>query len=707
MMKSSRDYPEFRVLNFEDLTPLRLLATLLLYLIAFSLAHLYFFFAGKPGFVDYALTEWTLDPYASEFFVNWAIFLGIGTAYAAIFGYLGGRLHPELDWGRTLRLIAPGLAGTLLYVLFVYTGSPNFPGSVASYILKIMPWVLAIVWPIWTLKIFRGMGWEEWGPRGRTILVGVLFVLMGWFFTNATGAAVRKWWVMEHNLQDMGLYVQMVWGGTQGRLLYNTGYRLPGDSFLNGEHAIFTTMVLTPLGYLPDIPLGLVLAQTVLFLISAWLVAMIARQYSQIPWVPPFMAMLFLMTPWVERAMLDDFHIDAFEVPLLLGCWWVAVAWTSPLRVPMFLLLLLMLVGCKEDAGLTAGMMGLALMLQRRSRWLGLVAFVGGPLATYVVLSQVMPANVHFGKYDHFGSNKYEIAATLLTRPDIVLSELWLDERRLSIARLLLCFGLLPLLAPEIWLILSAPVVTTLLSNWDKQYKLETHYGLDFLAPLTLAAIVGWGRIESLTAFLTGCTASEDTLDSREERRTLFRSRGGDMADSERLWDQNRSEFVWRMSVLAMAVFAMSAYVHHEYTKHSAFKPLEWLSTMRSDPRDADFHEQVVAYIDPAEGLLTQNDLGSVFGNRWYIGGFPPPRDAEGRLMLERVDAVLVDARGDIDWAQGRTGELVDELITSEGFEVHHYFKGYLIVRRGESPLEEEAQSEALADFHRILAGRR
>jgi len=708
MAKRSNDYPSFTVFDFEEMRPLRVVVVLLWFLIAFSLAHLYFFFAKRPALLDPLLNEWVLGDERGQFVMDYLLTIGAGILYTVGFAWWGVRSNPNLDMGRALRLMAPGLAGSLLYLLFVYADAPNFSTSLAAWILPFFPPFLALFWPIWSMKLLRGATWEEWSPKVRRGALLLLGGAAGLVFANGTGAALRKWAVMEHNLQDMGLYVQMVWGGTQGKVLHNTGYWLPNDNFLNGEHAIFSTMLLTPLGYLPDISLGLVLAQALMFLGSALLVAAIARHHSRLPWVPPFFALLFVLTPWVERGLLDDFHIDAFEVFLFLLAWWIATAMEGITRWIAFLATVLALLGCKEDAGLTVGMMGLALMVQGRTRWLGLAAFLLGPSYTVMVIHGLMPSNVHFGKYSHLGEGSAGVAKTFLTRPDIVLGELWLTERRLSLLRLLLCFGLLPLLAPEIWLILAAPVATTLLSNWEKQFKLETHYGLDFLGPLAVAALVGWGRLESFTAFISRAEADE-TLASRAQRRLMLRSQGRDLdAEEQAQWSENRSEFGWRMTVLAAGALILALYVHHDYAKHSVFHPMRWLSSMPMDPRLKDFEREVAAHIGPAEGVCTQNDLGPVFAGREFIIGFPPYRDAEGKLIApDRLDVVLVDALGELTWADGKTAELVDEFIRDHGFKVHHYWQGYLILRRTESPLDSDEQQAALADFGRRLAGRR
>jgi uncharacterized membrane protein len=660
--------------------------------LALTLAWLFHYFADAPAALDALLFygRFPSKAYRENFFQEGAgYFLG-GMTYLAVFVFLGRR--QGLIFRQTLAALAPGLTGCVLFAAFLYADAPRFAQGAERYVLTRLPFLLALLWPVWRLGLWDAWTPADWSPPARRVAGAVWWGLAGLFIFNGLGHALAKWSAWANNLTDLGLYVQMVWGWTRGRFLLNTSYALPGDCFLQGEHALLTTVLLAPLGWLPDVALGLILAQSAFLLAGAALVWRIARDHSRLWWAPWVLALIYLSTPWVERGWIDDFHIDALEVPLFFALWMVATKGQGWRRVVVFSILSLAYLGCKEDAGLTYGALGAALLFHPRGRWLGLAALFIGPAASLALVKWIAHyrPSAHVGNYGPLGSSAGEVAKTVLTRPDIVIEQLAAYERRLSLARLIFSTGLLCLLAPELLLAAGGAVLATLLSEMDFHHELRTHYGLDFLGPIMLAAAVGWGRLEGWIA------------------RSVQLPQEGEESRSGPRW----REFQRRCAICALGALVLAFSAHREGAKHSAFKPGDWRQAYPDQSeRRAGFWERVAPRIAPNEGLAAPGEIGSLLAAREVIVWFPPPGAHrvpwDDWRLHPRVDVVLSDALGEVYWPQD-VADSVRHVMERDNFVPEYYWEGFLLLRRNGQPPDPDEAAAWLADFEAKLGvGRR
>ncbi|MEU8548681.1 DUF2079 domain-containing protein [Streptomyces roseoverticillatus] len=333
----------------------------------------------------------------------------------------------------------------------------------------------------------------RWDPYW---LAGALFVL----YTALSLCRHRRMLTMSW---DLGIFEQAIRGYAhlQAPIADLKG---PGTNIL-GDHFSPVTALLAPLYRLFPSPVTLLVAQAVLFALSAIPVARLAagllgRKRGLA------IGIAYGLSWGVQRAVDFDFHEIAFAMPLLAfsleavvrGRWRAAVWWAVPL------------VLVKEDLGITAAAIGVIILIRLRgakSRGegvprgaaplaFGLVAF--GLAAAAITFGLIIPGFNTSGAYDYW--NKLDGAGadgSLATIPadTAIRTLLWI---------LLPTTGLLALRSPV--LIAAVPTLAWRFASHDDHYwSTDWHYNA-VLMPVVLIA-------------LTDALAR-----SRDSRRPLLRS---------------------------------------------------------------------------------------------------------------------------------------------------------------------------------------
>jgi uncharacterized membrane protein len=207
-------------------------------------------------------------------------------------------------------------------------------------------------------------------------------------------------------------------------------------------------------------------------------------------------ALVYLAHPATHNANLFDFHPDVLAAAALLYALW-GIDRRRWIVVGVACLLML---ACKEKFSLIVAWMGGWLLLHRQWR-IGLLLSLGGVgwflFSTQLLIPRLTGLeegeNIFLGRFSAYGDSFGDIFLTFLTRPDIVLGEVFAPINRDYLWRLLLPFAFLPLLSPR-YLLLAAPALgVNLLSNFAPQKQLIFHYDalvLAFLAGATLHALI-------------------------------------------------------------------------------------------------------------------------------------------------------------------------------------------------------------------------
>ncbi len=296
--------------------------------------------------------------------------------------------------------------------------------------------------------------------------------------------------VPEH---DLGAYSQYVWLLGHGHDPFGTIALRP----MLEDHFEPTFALLAPLGTLGIAAGGLLVVQGVAIAAVAPLLFVLARQNGAGGWFAAAPALLWLVSPVVVKANLFDYHPDTLVPALLVG----SVVALNRGRLWLFVLLLVLATGVKEDTGFTVAALGVALAWTGRRR-LGTIVAVAAGAWSAALMFVVMPRMndiVRSNFTSYFAGNRGDSLPGVLgywvKHPiDTVATTLSLEKLGILVL-LLASTGGLCLLAVR-WMVVAFPgVAVNLLSAYDPQSSLEYHYWLVPMAGLALAGAVGAGHV--------------------------------------------------------------------------------------------------------------------------------------------------------------------------------------------------------------------
>jgi uncharacterized membrane protein len=301
---------------------------------------------------------------------------------------------------------------------------------------------------------------------------------LSWTFRNYDGHGVLAF--------DLGIFDQGVWLLSQ----LKTPFVTVNGRHLFGDHASF---ILLPFALvyrvLPSAKV-LLAAQTGALALGAWPVFLIARDKLRNETLAALLAVAYLLHPVVGWTNLsEDFHPDAFEVPLVLFAVWFLLRhrWVGYWVCVGALLLV------KEDVGLLTFALGVYVAL-RHDRRVGLITCLVSAAYFLVVLYVLIPAflgagSIHTGRIPYGGP--FGFVGKVLTDPGTVFSGVFTERRGWYVWQLFAPIAFVPFLAPSLLLIASAPLMINLVTEFGYQFDVRYHYSTLILPILFVAAIFG------------------------------------------------------------------------------------------------------------------------------------------------------------------------------------------------------------------------
>jgi uncharacterized membrane protein len=337
---------------------------------------------------------------------------------------------------------------------------------------------------------------------------------------------------MRTHRSDLGQIDQAVWNSSRGRPLENTDAGFIATRMT--DHVEPILVLISPIFYVWDDVRALLLLQVVAVAAGAWPLYLMAlrklnqllspEEETQIWQIEPLrqltrplalaVALAYLLAPQLQSAVLTDFHAAPLAVPLILWAFWAV----ESRRLWHFAIATLLVAAVKEEMALLAAGLGVWALwrweigrlrdLQRFSnlpRALTTLLIVISLLWFYLATFVIVPAHAvevygvaesgYFARYGTLGDSPVDILKSFFTRPGLVWQIATEPARVDYLVGLLMPFGFLSLLAPEI-ILLSLPVLlANLLSAYPAQYYGDFHYSAPLVPYFAVSAAYGLARL--------------------------------------------------------------------------------------------------------------------------------------------------------------------------------------------------------------------
>lgn len=479
-------------------------------------------------------------------------------------------------------------------------------------------------------------------------LLALAVLLYAAYFSHLT---VLRLHAFEARALDMGNLNQTIWNTAHGDWLRLTNQ----ESDLTNRLGYHVEPILLPIALLYRLhptPEFLLVLQAVIVAFGALPLFALARRRGLSDWLGLLFALAFLLNPTIQAANWLEFHPVTLAPTFLMAAFYFLVAG----RTGWFVLFAILSASCKEEIGLLVAMMGLYAWLALRRPRLGIAtALLAGGWSLLAVLgiqNAVAGGNIHWGRYAYLGETTTQKLITLMTRPDLVLTQLGKANVGRYAFELLLPVGFTALLAPEVLLLALPSLAINLLADFAPMHQATTLIYAAPVAPFVmLAAVMGVARanewIDSTRkSRLEQIAADQNPHPSAQSASSAFHWLAALLVLGGALLGQR----LWGVLPGSGNHLALSVTDHHRRAA------------------------AVIAQIPPDAAVSAQDRLNPHVSGRRTLYIFPRVDDA---------DYVLLDVTGPA-WPQHPSDlkRTVEELLAGD-FGVAAALDGYLLLQRG------------------------
>jgi uncharacterized membrane protein len=351
-------------------------------------------------------------------------------------------------------------------------------------------------WDVWAPILSGVRGLREMSHEERLHKLGPIAALLVLVIAYAVFYgmwSVRKYHAFHAPAFDMGIFDQGVWLLSHFKSPFVTIY---GQNMF-GDHTVFIMLFFVPLYWLWSTPETLLVVQAMALAVGGFPVYLIGRKVLRSRWLALIPTLAYLLYPALGWLNLENFHPDAFYVPLAL----FALCFAAYGRWRRYLVMVALLLLVKEDAWLFLVPLG-AFVAIRLNRKIGLVT-VGLAVGWFVLVFwglQPWLSGASAGAYDAwripFGGAG-GLAKMAVTQPWEVIAYMLTADKIKYLLQLLTPLLFLPLLD---WRsLIAVPVLFfNLISTFWYQSNLKYHYTSLIIPVLCVSAIYGLERFRKL-----------------------------------------------------------------------------------------------------------------------------------------------------------------------------------------------------------------
>ncbi len=312
------------------------------------------------------------------------------------------------------------------------------------------------------------------------IIGTVFFILWIW-------AVSYKYFHFGYYDWDLAFFSQAMWSLTHGSQFVS----LVGINFF-GDHSYFITLLIAPVFALFPHPLTLVLLKIIAYLLSAFILYIMAKKSIGAAWALTFM-FLYLIFPGNVFSILYEFNVEGLA-PIFIFLMFYSY---GEKKLAPFMINALLLILIKENMALVLsffGILGLFSKERSRIRWGIIPLMIGGVYflaMSFVVIPHFRGLEGHAFtvRYEQLGGSLPEIIRNIFTHPLTTLKILTPPENIKFITELfgpLLILTLLglPFLFPALPLLFQH-----LLSAHAPEHSIFYHYASSIVPFIFLASL--------------------------------------------------------------------------------------------------------------------------------------------------------------------------------------------------------------------------
>jgi uncharacterized membrane protein len=322
----------------------------------------------------------------------------------------------------------------------------------------------------------------------RHVPVVALVALYAIHFASITVAMLHAY---EQPAFDMSIPDQGIWLLSR----FHDPFLTVAGRNLFGDHPSFVYLLLVPVFWVYPHTAALLVVQAMLMASAAVPIYLLARHLLHNSFLATCLAAAYLLNPALQQTNLEQFHVEAFETPLLALGIYAAVRW----RPALFIICAVLILMCKEDAALYTVPLA-AWVLWRRDRNVGTVVICASALMAafdnlLLVPALIGYASAHGGRLP-FGGLAGTLRAIVRT-PGQFWGYITSDGRPWYLWQMGLSGGLVLLVAPEIAAICVLQLGVNVVSSFGYQHQILYHYSMPLVPILVCGTVYAVSRLRT------------------------------------------------------------------------------------------------------------------------------------------------------------------------------------------------------------------